>query len=116
MVHYCLTQVPKLVTFTTSLVANCFTLHGDQNGHSLEHCNDCLKRLDIEDLCTSGVLSIQQTSRFEISEIPHSHWDPVRVAEWYLKKCGSRKILAGSRNLGSEIFEVSFFNGLFLLF
>ena len=24
-----------------------------------------------------------------------------RGAEWYLEKCGSRKILAGSRNLGS---------------
>ena len=73
MLHYCQTQVPKFVTFTTSLVAKyCFTLHGDQNGHSLERCNDCLKRLYIEDLCTSGVLSIQQTSRFEISEIPHS--------------------------------------------
>ena len=72
MVHYCQTQVPKLVTFTTSLVAKLsITLHGDQNGHSWECCNDCLKRLDIEDLCTSGVLSIQQTSRFEISEIPH---------------------------------------------
>ena len=41
------TQVTKLATFTPSEVANFFTLHGDQNGHSLEHCNDCLKRLEI---------------------------------------------------------------------
>ena len=76
MAHFCQTQVPKLVTFTTSLVANyCFTLHGDRNGHSLDRCNDCLKRLEVEDLSTSGVLSIQQTSRFEISEIPHAQWN-----------------------------------------
>ena len=38
--------------------------------------------------------------------------------EWYLKKRGSRKILAGSRNLGS-VFDKSqslFFHGLLLLF
>ena len=42
----------------------------------------------------------------------------IRGGEWYLEKRGSRKIFAGSRNLGSVLIslEVSFLHGLFLLF
>ena len=44
--------------------------------------------------------------------------DNYRGGEWYLKKRGSPKILAGSRNLGG-VFDKSqslFFHGLLLLF
>ena len=42
----------------------------------------------------------------------------MRGGEWYLEKRGSRKILAGSRNLGSVFIslEDSFLHGLFLFF
>ena len=42
----------------------------------------------------------------------------IRGGEWYLEKRGSRKILAGSRNLESVLdsLKFSFLHGLFLLF
>ena len=58
MAHDRQTQVAKLATFTASLIANFFYTVpsiATKSGRSLEHCYDCLKRLEIhvEDLYTS---------------------------------------------------------------